>query len=233
MKLLRQPFWLFVLVFTACATPTPSVTTTTPFNLVVPTPLTSDILLENGRSDQEPSTLAPLPTVSPTRQLANSWQTYRDPIHDVGLAYPVHWQQTVAGEMLILRNGEETAVQACTPPQPFIELSFTSFAVPATETTTDWLYTHLSNQNRIVASVEQGYTGNYPSLIASATPQDPTSAQQPIAERIVRLTPDTLLLIQLNAPESQTQSDVLAIFDSLAAPNQPITIPAAPPSLCK
>lgn len=220
LKLFWRPFWLFVFVFTACTTATPSVTTTTPYNLILPTPLASDVRLQEQPSTLEPSTPAPIATAVPTLQAVASWQTYRDPIHGIGLAYPAHWEQRSSGEQIVLDNGcgRETAVL----------LRLTGFSIGETETTPNWLYAYLGEQNRIVESVEQVYTGNYPSLLANI--KDNAAVGQIETELIVRLTPQHLLLIQFSTSESWALPDVQAIFASLAAPSQPITIPAAPPS---
>ncbi|MEM7110808.1 MAG: hypothetical protein AAF614_00135 [Chloroflexota bacterium] len=230
---MRKFVWLFVLFLAACAPPPASISTsvaadvatTNPFNLVVPTPPASDMLGENGRSYPEPSTPAPMETAVPTRQLANSWQTYHHPLHNIGLAYPTHWEQMINGTTIVLRN-QSSSTQACTTAQPPIELAFTSFTVDPNVTTTNWLYGRLGGENRMVETLEEGFTGSYPSLLSIAKGEETAV----FTEILIRFTPNTLLLIELSTPDTRFLPDVQAIFNSLAAPDQPIVIPAAPPS---
>ena len=223
---MRKFVWLFVLFLAACAPPPASVTTTTPFNLVLPTPLPSDVLGENGRSYPEPSTPSPLETAVPTRQFATSWQTYHHPPHNIGLAYPTHWEQSVDGTAFVIRNQSRMTTHDCTTAQPLIELAFTSVTVDPNATTTNWLYSRLGTENRMVETLEEGFTGSYPSLL-SISQREETAV---FSEILIRFTPETLLLIELNTPDTRFLPDVQAIFNSLAAPNQPVVIPAAPPS---
>ena len=201
---------LSLVYFILACTPPPATPATPTTQLVVPTPPTTAV-----------DSTSLLPVLLPNE--ANQWITYHDSLSDFGLALPQEWRITppdphAAQATLAVANFDPTFVEASCPwPNQLAHVLFTHWSITPEQATLDWIGTNMRN----VQSLEAANNGRYAGYLLT------TEQQQHL---ILRLTPTLLMQIQVMPQMAWQLPDVQNILNSLAAPGDPIDLPAIRPT---